>query len=266
MKRVGILIFAWLMIFCMAACGSRTGETDRQENKLSSLLEEILSKDYENNNGKEEMPDNGITVPQPPEAESYLTDLWRNYDCTQTSVDVSGLRATYAISASQNNRLIDCEGSYYLILEYDAATGKWQRIDNDWLDREYTFDTDGFAKNSVWFVRPKPGCDGLYLYFDNVTEKGCNIRWESLDEDLTVNGEHTGETYCSFRVGSINDNNNYPCWVLDGLEIEFLWNYYGGKYQSCIYYVQIQCDKIAVPLEDPFSNTTGNASVGRVNQ
>ncbi len=91
------------------------------------------------------------------------------------------------------------------------------------------------------------------------------MSWESMDDDLTINGEHTGEAHFTFKMGGLNGDDDYHCWVLNGLEMEFNWNYYGGKYQTCTYYVQIQCDKINAPLDDPFSNTNGNAGVSKVN-
>ena len=262
MKRMILLLLTAIMICSMTACGSRVVVPDEgKQNNLSSSTTNAPTKDYSD----EDVPNNEIVVPDPPKAKEYLSGLWRDYDCTQTSVDVEGLQAVYSISAEQDNRLVDCAGTYTLILEYNDAEGEWNKVDSGWFDREYTFDTDGFKENNMWFVRPKPGSDGLYLYFGDVTSTGCTISWESMDDDLTINGEHTGEAYCSFTMGGLNGNDDYPCWVLDGLEIEFNWNYYGGKYQTCTYYVQIQFDKINAPLDDPFGNTSGDAAVSRVN-
>lgn len=263
MKRIGILIFSLIMVFSMASCGNRVvvPNIEDEQQKISSTTANNPSKDYSD----EEVPNNEIVVPDPPKAKEYLSGLWRDYDCTQTSVDVNGLQAIYSISVEQDSRFVDCTGTYSLILEYDDATGKWNELDDGWIDREYTFDMEGFKENSVWFVRPKPGSDGLYLYFGEVTATGCDIGWESMDDDLTINGEHYGEAHCTFKMGWLNGNDAYPCWALNGLEIEFNWNYFGGKYQTCTYYVQVQRDKINAPLDDPFGNTSGDAVVLRVN-
>lgn len=287
MKRLVCLLLTFIMILGMTACGNQKavrddhGEQDdlpsetadavsekdlleqdqAEENAQSSATANIQQKDYTD----EEAPNNEIVVPDPPKSKEYLTGLWSDYDCTETSVDLQGLQAVYSIRAEQDNRLVDCTGTYTLILEYDGAEGEWNKLDGGWLDREYTFDTDGFNENYMWFVCPKPGSDGMYLYFGDVTLSGCTISWESMDDDLTINGEYTGEAYCTFEMGGLNGDDDYPCWALNGLEMEYNWNYYGGKYQICTYYVQIQCDKINVPLDDPFGNTTGDAAVSRVN-
>ena len=267
MKRMIPLLLIAIMICSMTACSNRVVVPDEgRQNNPSSGTTITPSKDY----GDEDVPNNEIVVPDPPEAKKYLSGLWRNYDCTQTSVDVEGLQAIYSISAKQDNRLVDCAGTYTLILEYDDAESKWNEVDSGWLDKEYTFDTDGFKENDTWIVRPSAtfggtGCDGVYLCFSNVTSTGCTISWESMDDDLTINGEHTGEAYCSFTMGGLNGDDDYPCWVLDDLKIEFNWNYYGGKYKTDTYYVQIQCDAINAPLGEPFVNTTGDAVVKRVN-
>lgn len=249
MKQKTVFMLAAATLLLLTACGKKPAPSTIPGDN-PPMAEDIVNQE--------------ITIPEPPEAGDYLSGLRHDYEFAETSVEVNGAQAVYTIQMQQDNRLVDCEGVYTMTLEYDVSSGKWNRVDDEWTEKNYTFDQEGFEKYNTWVVYPQKGVSAnVYLYFSEVTEDACHIAWESMDDDITVNGTYSGEGDFTFRTGGLNDNDDYPCWVADGLEIAYENYYSGSNHKTEVYYVQIRDDSVYAPRTDPFSNTTGNGVVKR---
>lgn len=271
MKKVFALLLAVTLLVTLTACGGKKTTTpstlpgDNPPMAEDILDQELtLEEDLLNQERAEANRADQAAIPDPPEAGDYLSGLRHDYEFVETSVEVNGAQAVYTIHVQQDNRLVDCAGIYTMTLEYDVSSGKWNRVDDGWAEKNYTLDTQAFEKYHTWVVYPHEGLSAnVYLHFSQVTEDGCHIAWESMDDDITVNGSYSGEGDFTFQTGGLNDNDDYPCWVADGLEIEYEWYYSGSNHKTEVYYVQIRDNSVYAPRTDPFSNTSGNGFVQR---
>lgn len=269
MKQKTAFILCVAMVLSLTACGKKPSPStlpgDNPPMAEDILDQEIsLEEDLLNQERAEANRLDQTAIPDPPEAADYLSGLRSKYEFTETSVEVNGAQAVYTIHVQQDNRLVDCAGIYTMTLEYDVSSGKWNRVDDGWAEKNYTLDTEAFETYHTWVVYPHEGLSAnVYLYFSEVTEDGCHIAWESMDDDITVNGSYSGEGDFTFQTGGLGGSDGTLCWVADGLEIEYEWYYSGSNHKTEVYYVQIRDDKVYAPRTDPFSNTSGNGVVKR---
>lgn len=247
MRRIILYFLALVMICGLAGCGKK----------------DSTSPNVGNTSPNEDMPNNEIVVPEPPEAKSYLPGLFpcKNYS---ESVEVSGLQANYSLHLEYDGKMFTSVGDYSLTLEYDDATQDWTKLDSGWIDRTYELNKSGFEEYDRWFIRPNSASKGIIITFEDVTEDGCTISWESSDEDLTLNDQSSGSVKCTFDKGAL-ENTETACWVVEGADLVFNEEYYAGKYRTWDFTIQVLEDKVFVTTDGPFTNNQGLAYVNWVN-
>ena len=78
-----------------------------------------------------------------------------------------------------DGKMFTSVGDYSLTLEYDDAAQDWTKLDSGWVDRTYELNKSGFEEYDRWFIRPNSASKGIIITFEDVTEDGCTISWES---------------------------------------------------------------------------------------
>lgn len=229
MKQIFCLLLLLTLLLSLGACGN--------DAVASSITTEATT----------QVPTTQIPVPEPPSAQDYLTELWDTYTCTQTDVTVSGLQAEYTVETSLAAQIVDCTGTYKLILEYDPTAQTWNTVESKWVQKSHLFDLDFLLENNVWVVTPDAESQSITLTLDQIVTGRCRIRWDGAP---AVNGSAAGEAYCTYKLGHLGSNTGTPCWLVQGLEITC------GE-ETC--YLQIRPDSICL-VREPF----GEEAVGTV--